>query len=197
MVNLPENEIPDDEISFEKIFKKHYVELCIYAKEFLKDKETAEEIVENTFVKIWENRKEIVIQTSLRAYLYKGVYHNCLNFLRHLKIEEKNHKNLENELTDLQQFTAYSSDYPVANLILKDINEKINQVVESFPPQCKEIFCLSRYEELSYQQICEKLNISVNTVKTQMSRALDKLHIALDEYLAIAILLFFLLSLFF
>ena len=179
-----------DEKAFERVFKNHFTGLCLFAEHFLKDSHHAEEIVEDLFCNLWENCKTIDIAVSLKAYLYKSVYYQCLKFIRHQKVEKKYKDNQGYFLADNQLNDINSQAYPVANLIVKELEDKIEAEINLLPPQCKEIFCLSRFDNLSYAEIAEKLNLSVNTVKTQMSRALQKLRDELKDYLAVLALVF-------
>ena len=179
-----------NEKAFETVFKSHFNGLCLFAEHFLKDTMAAEEIVEDLFCNLWENCKTIDITVSLKAYLYKSVYYQCAKHVRHLKVEQKYKANQAYFFADNQLRDVNSQSYPIANLIIKELEENIDSIIKTLPPQCKEIFCLNRFENLSYAEIAEKLNLSINTVKTQMSRALQKLREDLKEYLAILALIF-------
>ena len=177
--------------SFELIFKSYYSRLCRYARNYVRDKVIAEDLVKDTFIKIWENRSQVTIKSSLSGYLFRSVHNNCVNYItRHSK-----HLNILNE-SDLQDISAelihpLSPDYPVANLIAKELEEKIKQSVQALPDQCREIFILSRIDDLSHEEIAKKKDISANTVKVQIYRALIKLREDLKEYLPAFIIIFF------
>jgi RNA polymerase sigma-70 factor (ECF subfamily) len=176
------------EEAFEAIFKQYYTGLCLYASSVVKSDFVAEEIVEDLFLKIWQDYISIEITTSLRAYLYKSVHNRCIKYLRHQKVEQKyNIYYLESVNNNALDFSV-SSDYPIANLISQELEKEIEEAVNNLPDQCRECFCLHRYDELTYPEIAEKLNISVNTVKTQMCRALQKLREALKDFLPLFLL---------
>jgi RNA polymerase sigma-70 factor, ECF subfamily len=170
-----------EELAYKELFDRFYINLCIIAKEYVKDKFTAEEIVEEVFFKIWENRKEFNINNSLKAYLVKAVHNGSLNYLARLKVEQKLKSGLSAQISNNEHFIPFTDSYPIANLYVSELENKINLSVESLPTQCKEIFCLSRYDELKYEEIALKLDISVNTVKTQIKIALGKLRESLRE----------------
>ncbi len=178
-----------DEDAFKYIFTSYYKPLCYYAKEFVKDGDIAEEIVSGIIYKLWENADRIIISTSLRAYLFKSVNNSCLNYIKHQKVEGKYKDYLRHHLTEFNLTQPLSTNYPVANLVCQELEDKINSTLESLPKQCREVFLLSRFEEMQYDQIAEKLKISNNTVKTQIKRALEKFRKNLKEYLPL--LLFF------
>lgn len=176
--------------AFEFIFLRYYEDLCLYAKSITGSKEVSEEIVQDVFVRIWESRESIEISNSVRSYLYRSVHNQCVNELERWKIKNKFVKNtVENVYYNSLLPSPFSNDYPIANLIVKELEEKINESIKSLPAQCREIFLLIREKELSYQQVADKLNVSVNTVKTQMQRAIAKLREMLREYLPLVLLL--------
>jgi RNA polymerase sigma-70 factor (ECF subfamily) len=116
--------------------------------------------------------------------LYKSIYNQCLKYIRHKKVEQKY---IEDQyyLNDKEILEGASTDYPSVNLAIRELEDKITSVINSLPEQCRKIFCLNRYENKTYVEIADSLHISVNTVKTQMARALQKLRKELAEYLGI------------
>jgi RNA polymerase sigma-70 factor, ECF subfamily len=173
-----------DEAAFEFIFRKHFTGLCLFAEHFLTDTHAAEEIVEEYFCQLWEDCTSMNINTSLRGYLYKSVYHRCLKYIRHQKVEQK-YLAEQYQFADNEILGTASGDYPTVNLITKELEDKITSIIDSLPQQCKKVFCMNRFDNLTYAEIANQMGISQNTVKTQMSRALQKLRIELKDYLAV------------
>lgn len=169
--------------AFELVFKTYYVRLCTYAYDYLKQQETAEDLVKDFFVDFWNNREKIQIKSSLSGYLFRSIHNACINYLEREK--KRNKTSFTDDLTviELKLRQPLSPDYPPGNLLAKELEEQIDTEIEKLPPQCKEIFLLSRYEEMSHKKIAEKLNISENTVKVQIYRALTKLKQALHPFL--------------
>ena len=172
-----------DVVAFESLFKSHYHNLCIYAEDLVGEKAAAEEIVSDFFLKFWENHETIAIQISHKAYLYTCIYNNCLNYLRHIKVLQKYRDYAMYMIDNKDLWCPVSANYPLANLISQEIVCEIELAIQDLPEHCREIFSLSRFEELSYEEIAQRLEISINTVRTQMSRALQKLRTSLKEYL--------------
>ena len=171
-----------DTRAFDAIFRTYYQPLCIYAKKILQgDPAQAEDIVQQTFVKLWEARTKIDIQTSLKSYLYKSVHNTALNKLRHLKTKTKYQ---EHALRQLELHHSYQPE------VHQELSQKIKAAISSLPKQCRYIFELSRFEELKYREIADQLQISVKTVETQMGKALKILRLQLAEYLVALILLY-------
>lgn len=169
--------------AFEYVFRQYFVKLCSYAQSILKKKEAAEEIVEDLFLYLWENCHDINITDSLPSYLFKSVHNRCLKYLRHLEVEQRYIDKQQKIYLDNDTGEMISPDYPEANLISKELEQSIKKAVSNLPDQCREVFIQQRINNLTYKEIAEKLEISVNTVKTQMARALQKLRSELKEYL--------------
>jgi RNA polymerase sigma-70 factor, ECF subfamily len=161
--------------AFEYVFKAYYNQLCRYAEEILRDSEQAKDVVENLFVSVWENRKKLDIHSSFRSYLYKSTYNLCLNEIRKKKNEDK-YKDFFLRHTEVTNAHEYGSNsYPLSRIIEKELDAEIEKVIDELPPQCKKIFLLSRVDMLTHNQIAQKLDISVNTVKSQIMIALKKI----------------------
>lgn len=172
-----------DFIAFETLFKKYYKNLCVFAEHYVGEPDMAKEIVSDFFLKFWENKRNIQITKSIKNYFFTSIQNQCLKYLEHLKVLKKYRVYAENRLKQIQFMNSISGDYPLANLISQEIVEEIEASIDNLPDKCKEIFKLSRFENLSYEEISVRLNISINTVRKQMSRALEKLRISLSKYL--------------
>ena len=137
-----------DEKAFTYIYNKYFPQLCFYAEKIIRSMETAKDIVQDLFTKLWENREKTDITTSLKAYLYGSVYNTCLTHLTHIKIV-RNH--IEYDLTlencDNRQQTTDSNN-PLSILILKEIENKIEKGIESLPARCKDVFLLDKNSSL-------------------------------------------------
>ncbi len=176
-----------NEDAFEFVFLTLYNELCVYAYAILKDRDNAEEVVQEVFVKLWEAHNELSIKLSINAYLYKAVHNRCINLLNHTQIKKK--YVTETAINGSNLVSPVTSDYPIANLLVQELEVKINQSILELPKQCREVFLLIRYEDLSYTEAAEKLGVSVNTIKTQLQRALSRLRENLKNYLPVLIII--------
>ena len=169
-----------DEKVFEKLFKDHYPVLCGYAKKYINDIDQAEEIVQDMFFNFWQKRDKMDINISVEAYLFRSVRNSCLNYLKHLKVREEHRLATNIELKRKEQ-EVYD------NVVALELQERIDRVIEQLPKERKRIFKMSRYEELKYKEIAERLNLSVKTVEAQMSKALKFLRLQLSDYLSLFI----------
>ena len=166
----------DDE-AFTVIFRKYYEPLYQYAGYFVGDPQIAENIVQDVFVKIWTNREKLFVQSSPKSYLYKAVKNHALNFLRREKSMVST-----NELSDYRDKDNTS---PEDELINKEFYEAVHQTIEKLPPKCRHIYIMKRYDNLSYMEIAEIQGISINTVKTQMRRAIKYLRKHLANFTSV------------
>jgi RNA polymerase sigma-70 factor (ECF subfamily) len=192
-ISLYENDLfrqvkKGDDIAFEKLFKTHYRNLCFFAENYVKEKAMAEEIAGSFFINLWEKRKTIEIKGSVKSYFYTSIHNQCIKYLEHLKVMKKYEEYAAFRLRNKELLAPSSNAYPLANMISQETVKDIEKSIGELPEKCREIFCLSRFEEMSYEDISSKLDISINTVRTQMARALQKLREDLKNYLPIAVL---------
>lgn len=171
-----------DEGVFEEVFRTYYERLCSYAHTMLNDSQEAEEMVQSTFITLWENRASLDIHTSLKSYLYRAVHNNCLNRIKHLKVRQE-HGDYYRHAYDEQV------DSTAQQVMGNELQQQIGLAVEQLPEQCKKVFTMSRFESLTYAEIAAKLNISVKAVDKQMVRALRIMREQLKDYLPLFLLL--------
>ncbi len=167
---------------FRQLFDSYYAMLCGISNGYLNNKQLSEEVVGDVFLKIWENRLSLDIHTSMKSYLIRAVRNRSLNYLEQQKIERYFQSNLSE---DVSREEILVSDYqtPLSNLITDELENAISKAIDALPTECREIFRLSRFENLKYEEIARLQNISVNTVKTQMKIALQKLRQALAPHM--------------
>ncbi|WP_339879441.1 RNA polymerase sigma-70 factor [uncultured Algoriphagus sp.] len=178
-----------DEESFEAVFKTYFKALHAYAMAILKESETAEEIVQSVFLKLWEKRETLEISSSLKAYLYRAVYHDSLNHIKHLQVKRKHWDHAHYEMTQGKPEQVGEQIKGQEN----ELYERFQLALEKLPEKCRMVFNLSRFEELKYQEIADRLEISIKTVEAHMGKALKTLRMELAEFLPL--LLIFLLNL--
>jgi RNA polymerase sigma-70 factor (family 1) len=174
-----------DEAAFEKTFRTFYDRLCNYANSLLKDSDEAEEVVQTVFLTIWEKRADLEITFSIKAYLYRAVHNHCLNRFKHAAIKEA-HKEYSGH------FIPQSYESVTQVIHASELEEQIEHAVNKLPAQCQKAFRMSRFEELKYHEIAERLDISIKTVENQIGKALRILRVELADYLpSVLISLFF------
>jgi RNA polymerase sigma-70 factor (family 1) len=168
--------------ALEMIFKTHYQPLCKYAYSFLNDKDEAEEVVQSSFISLWEKRDAIAIQSSFKSYLYRMVRNACLNAIKHQRVKKS--------YADQEKIDGEPVHNSVSEAVLStELEAKILKAIQALPEQCRLVFQLSRFEELKYQEIADQLSISVKTVENHMGKALKIMREELKEYLPLAMAL--------
>ena len=179
MTNLSEQEIikaireGNAEI-FRLVFDSCYESLCHYAFTILKSTEEAEDIVQFLFLKLWDKREELNIRQTIRSYLFKSVYHRCINHLEHKTII-RNHQRYSQRVPN--------PDAQPPEIFPEELGDSIRKALDKHPPRCRSIFIMSRYEELTYAEIAKRLNISENTIQNQICKALRILREELKDML--------------
>jgi RNA polymerase sigma-70 factor, ECF subfamily len=172
-----------DESAFEKVFKTYFKYLHAYAFTILKDEAEAEEMVQQVFFKLWERTETLSISGPVAAYLYRAVHNESLNYLKHQKVRS-NHR----------LHVAYSmkneTDHAAKKVAVGELEKKLHEALNDLPEQCRTIFQMSRFDEMKYREIADKLDISVKTVENQMGKALKILRTKLVDFLTIVILFF-------
>jgi len=172
----------DDENAFSFLFSFYYTDLVMFANIYLKDKDISEELVQDVFVKLWEERQSITITSSLKSYLLKSVQNKSLDWIRHLKIRQQHNQETIS--------SAALFDFDTENYVLySELENRIEKIIEQLPVEIAEAYNLNRIEGLKYHEIAEKLNVSQRTVEVRIGKALQILRIELKDYLIAAILM--------
>ena len=169
-----------DVTAFEMVFRTFYQPLCNYAYSFVQDRDAAEEIVQSTFLNVWEKGDNLVIHTGIKPYLYAMVRNASLNVIKHEKIKQQH--------ADLELAAADRSIESVTHTVMaSEVEARIQVAMAKLPQQCRLVFKLSRFEELKYAEIAEHLDISVKTVENQMGKALRIMREELKDYIPLFI----------
>ena len=159
---------------FESLFRSSFISLVRYARTLLKDQDTAEEIVQDLFFRIWKDKEKIKIESSLNGYLFRSVHNRCLHHIEHNRVVDRHAEEMSYQLSE-------SRESPSDILNYKELQEKIASILEKLPERCGKIFYMSRFEGLKYKEIAEKLSVSVKTVESNMGRALKEFRKELTE----------------
>lgn len=174
-------EIKLDKQAFEALFRSFFPSLVLFAQKYVPDQDTAKEIVHNVFLNLWEKRQQVDTGSPLKSYLFTSVHNRCLNYIR-------DQKKFDKDETRFQKLDSTEFSDGVDRLEEQELEQRIYDALQALPKKCRAIFMLNRFDELKYAEIAEKLNISVKTVETQMSRALRILREKLVDYLGMIIL---------
>ena len=167
--------------AFQEMFIEFYSPLCEYGSQFIST-ENAEELVQNLMLYIWEERKNLTVESSLKSYLFAAVRNRSLNSIRDQKCRQRIHSRIYEKLKG----NFDNPDY----YMVDELATKINKAIEELPESYRETFELSRFGEMTNVQIAAELNVSVKTVEYRISQALKILRIKLKDHLVILTTLF-------
>lgn len=171
----------DTEKQIELLFRQYYSPLCRTVNRLVSDKDAAKDIVQDVFVKIWSNSKIVLQPETAKSYLYRASINAAYSHLE----KYKRFSNVERDV--LVQLSPVANT-TLENMALEELTTRINAALDCLPPKCRAVFVLSRYEDLSYREIAEALEISPKTVENQMSKALEIMRIELKDYLPVLVL---------
>ncbi len=159
-----------NELAFAQFYELNWDSLFMAAFKVLKDEETCKDIVQEVFLSFWnhQNHQEIA---NVQAYLHQSVRYRVLMMLRKSKISERHLELMRNQAENTTEIL----------LEYQELNQTVEQSIQSLPAKCQEVFRLSRFEHLSNREIADRLNISVRTVETHIGNALRKLKRSLDS----------------
>lgn len=162
----------------EGLFRLHYRPLCGFALGYLKDKDHAEDIVQELFVRLWQDRESLSIQASVKSYLFTAVRNRCLNAL----VVKKRMRPLDEKMEAMPAGEEREENE------LSERMARVQAAIEALPTERRKVFRLSRNEGLKYHQIAERLDISVKTVENQMGKALKSLREELADLMPLLLL---------
>jgi RNA polymerase sigma-70 factor, ECF subfamily len=152
---------------FESLFRSSYVALVRYAKTMIKDHDTSEEIVQDLFFRLWKDREILKIESSLNGYLFRSVHNSCLHYIEHEMV-------IKRYAEEISYYQSEFQESPSDILHYKELQSIVARILERLPERCGRIFYMSRFEGLKYNEIAEKLSVSVKTVESNMGRALKE-----------------------
>lgn len=168
------------EAAYKSFFYNYYSDLVYYAVSIIHDTSLAEDLVQDFFVDFWTNKRYNSVKTNLSSFLFRSIRNNCLNYIRDVECKNK-----------------HLSDYTIEDNVVESSIEEAEQkeilykAINQLPDKCKQIFIKCCVHEYKYQEVAEDLDISINTVRTQMSRAFKSLRKSLSPSLFSSLLFAF------
>ena len=172
-----------DKRAFQKVFEALYPRLVSYSCKFTLDQSASEDLVQETFIYLWENVPNLKIEKSLQAYLFTMVRNRSLNYLKKIKVTDSDY------LIDIS--ISLSEDFQeeiLTEMEMLQLVQKAEEILKCLPEKMQQIFKLKVMHGLSYKEIAEEMEISINTVKTQLKRSKLKIESAL---LIVSLFVFF------
>ncbi len=168
----------DDEQAFKKLFLEFYPSLCVYTMRYIPNEESARDIVQDVFYKIWKNRKKIIVTSSFRNLLVTSVRNRCMD---HLRKQEVVGRYVEKNSTPGHHVS------PEEVYTLKELEATITGALQKLPPNIREAFEMNRYKGMTYIAIADKMGLSPKTIEAYISKALKILRVELRDYLPLSI----------
>ena len=165
-----------DPDAFSDIFSAYYKDLVFFARSFTHELAGAEDIVQDTFVKLWEERENLNVTVSLKSILLKSIQNKCIDWHRHKKIIN-NHSSFI--INNIPLYEYQTDNY----LLRSEMEEMIGKALMQLPEKIRESYELHRFEGLKYHEIATKLKVSVRTVEVRISKALELLRKNLSDFL--------------
>ena len=183
---LIEKIIAGNHTAFEILFKTYSQRLIYFSRRYVLDKQIAENIVQDVFLRIWQNKGNLDPAKNIQSYLFTAVKNESLKQLRHLSVEKQQQENVSRlSVVELNPDEAIDKN---------ELTGELNKALNNLPLKCREIFTMSRFDQLKYSEIADILGISIKTVETQMGRALKKLREQLAHLISIILFLMILLK---
>ena len=168
-----------DKSQFETLFKLHFQYLCNFARRYVEDMDTAQEITQKVFITLWEKRDEIDPKLSVKAYLFRSVKNRCLNYIR-------DNKKYRSQILDID-----CGDFDVSveeeHFAEEELKKEIENALDTLPEKCRMVFEMSRNQGMKYKEIAEELDIAQKTVEAHMCKAIKTLREYLKGFLLILI----------
>lgn len=171
--------VPD---ALQSLLKQYYSPLCLFAERLVANTPVAEDIVGESFIKLWNKRNDFETAQNIKAFLYITVRNACLNYLKRLKRDSLRQK-------QLAYLTNEKEEFVLNEMIRAEVLREIMLGINNLPEQCGKVLQLAYFSGLRNQQIAKLMNISVHTVKNQKARAIQLLKLRLKDSDLMALLL--------
>ncbi len=178
-----------DIIAFNKLFAEYHGLFVRFARTYVQNDVAAEDIVVEAFMYYWENRKRLVSDTNIPAYVLEVVKHKCLNHLRHLRVREKVESHIyehQKRVNNLRITTLEACD--PKEVFSMEVQQLLREALDKMSKKTKQIFYMSRYEDKTYQEIANHFSLSVKSVEFHISKALKIIREQLKDYIAVILL---------
>lgn len=177
-----------EEAAFTYFYNKYFRRIISFSEQFIYDKDEAENLTQEAFINLWQNRENIDSINGIQSFLYTYAKSKCLNFIRHNKVKDKfkndllNHK--EREL-DIEILNSIQFD----TLELTELERIINESINDLPPKTREVFIKKRFENKKNAEIAEEMQVTLKAVEAHMTKALKILKTKLSDYLFLVFIL--------
>lgn len=176
-----------DTKAFELLYSTYYVYLCAVAVKYVYKPEMAEEIVNDVFLNVWNNRSSLFY--PIKAYLVRAVQNQCLSYYRKKRLDEIAVSDIKDYTVEIYEQLVHLDSSPLACLENKELANQISKAIDQLPEKCREIFIQHLYYNKTYEEIARMKNISSSTVRVQIKQGLSKLRVLLGDLYPVVCLL--------
>lgn len=170
----------NDENAYKELYHLLYAPLCIFALRYISDREEAKDCVQEVFYKIWRDRNDLLINTSIKSYLLTATRNICLNILQKKKSESTYEQYIFNTYDEFKEEDLYS---------ITELQDLIEKAVDKLPKKLRTVFQMSRFNHMTYREIAVKQNISIKTVESYIHKSLILLSSELKDYVVAIIII--------
>lgn len=177
--------------SYHELFFRYHGRLVLFARKFTGDLQEAQDLVQDAFLKLWENPALLDTVKSPKAYLFQAVRNSCRNHHRHLQIMHTAEEELTSRIDAFEKEAYFNHDDPLRSLLEMEMEEQIEEIIGTMPEKCRQVYRMSRHDHLKNAEIALELGISVKMVEKHISKALAILRSRLSDYLGFILFLFF------
>jgi len=174
----------DSEEAFKELFFEFFPTLCVYASNIVGDNETARDIVQEVFFKIWKNRKKIEMESSFRNFIVTAVRNQCTDILRKRTV-------IDRFATRSPSTMEPSEQSPEEIYTINELEQIIGKAIQKLPPNIREAFEMNRFKGMTYNEIAQQMSLSPKTIEAYISKALSILRVELKDYLPLFFLIFY------
>lgn len=174
----------DSEEAFKELFFEFFPTLCVYASKIVGDNETARDIVQEVFFKIWKNRKKIEMESSFRNFIVTAVRNQCTDILRKRTV-------IDRFATRSPSTMEPSEQSPEEIYTINELEQIIGKAIQKLPPNIREAFEMNRFKGMTYNEIAQHMSLSPKTIEAYISKALSILRVELKDYLPLFFLIFY------
>jgi len=161
--------------ALQTVFELYHAEVCRAIFKLIPDVAVMEDLAQEVFIRFWEKREQIEVVESIGGYLHRMAVNEALGYLRRRRYFE--------DVSEAAHLPADASEYTESEVLRQDLARHFQAALNTLPPRCRVVFQLSRFEEMSYREIAEQMDISIKTVENQMGKALKLLREQLSEFL--------------
>ncbi|RIH63994.1 RNA polymerase sigma-70 factor [Mariniphaga sediminis] len=177
--------------AYRELFFKYHGRLVLFAHKFTGDLQVSQDIVQDAFLALWEKSQTLKNIKSPKTYLFQSVRNNCRNYHRHLQIKNTAEEKLASQIDSFELDAFFNYNDPLHSLLEMEMEQKIEELVQSMPEKCRMVFQMSRRAHLKNSEIAEQLGISIKMVEKHISKALLILRSGLSDYLGAVLFLVF------